>query len=79
MEQLSKQWIVRDAQYAEDSAGQRFKIKDFFEVITGEAWSLAAEAYRKLSSTVMQLSIHKAVQLLYVWYINIYNSESAMH
>lgn len=30
MEQLSKQWIVRDAQYAEDSAGQRFKIKDFW-------------------------------------------------
>lgn len=27
MEQLSKQWIVRDAQYAEDSAGQRFKKK----------------------------------------------------
>lgn len=30
MEQLSKQWIVQDAQYAEDSAGQRFKIKDFW-------------------------------------------------
>lgn len=53
--------------------------KKTFEVITGEAWSLAAEAYRKLSSTVMQWSIHKAVQLLYVWYINIYNSESVMH